>query len=250
MKSGIKQIAVVAAGLLVLPLNSHVAQGQILDTVLQGIKNSTESSSMRDRSRRDDRGRDDDNDSWRSEDRHRSSGGRYSDDPDAIVRRAYEDILNREPDQEGLRLYRSKIIDNNWSEKDVRNDLRHSKEYKGQTPEKADMIIRRAYQDVLGRDADAAGLATYRSKLLYEGWSERDVRSDLKDSQERHMTGGIPEDQARDMVRRAYQTVLGREPDSGSEVYVQKIRQNHWSEKDVAGALRNSPEYRQKHGRK
>lgn len=201
---------------------------------------------------------------WRHQDEeprsghHRSgesgSGFRRDDrgnDPEAIVRRAYEDVLNREPDEEGMRTYRSKIIDNNWSEKDVRNDLRKSAEYKGATPASAEKIIRRAYQDVLGREPDAAGLATYRDKLVNEGWSERDVRSDLKSSAERRDTGGISEDQARQMVRRAYQSVLGRDPDeAGMATYVQKIRQKRWSEKDIANELRNSQEYRRKNGKK
>ena len=87
-------------------------------------------------------------------------------------------------------------------------------------------------------------------KLVNEGWSERDVRSDLQKSPERRMTGGISKEQADQMVRRAYQSVLGRDPDtSGSNLYIQRIMQNRWSENDVANELRKSPEYRQKHNR-
>lgn len=129
------------------------------------------------RSYRDDRRYDND-------DRGRSNSRYQANDPDAIVRRAYQDILNREPDREGLRVYRSHIIDDNWSERDVRDDLRKSPERAGRTPAAADAMIRRAYQDILGRDPDAAGLANYRAKFLSEGWSERDVRSDLKNSPE------------------------------------------------------------------
>lgn len=201
---------------------------------------------------------------WRHQDDESRSGHHHSgesgsgfrrdynsNDPEAIVRRAYQDILGREPDEAGMRTYRSKIIDNNWTEKEVRNDLRHSAEAKGRTPEAAEKIIRRAYQDVLGREPDAAGLATYRDKLVNEGWSERDVRSALKSSEERRETGGISEEQARQMVKRAYQSVLKRDPDeAGMATYVQKIRQKRWSEKDVASDLRNSAEYKRKNGRK
>ena len=83
-----------------------------------------------------------------------------------------------------MRTYRSRIIDDHWSEQDVRSDLRKSDERAGRTPAAAELIVRRAYQDILGRDPDAAGLATYRAKLLSEGWSERDIRSDLKNSPE------------------------------------------------------------------
>ena len=201
---------------------------------------------------------------WRHQDEESRSGHHHSgesgagfrrddngNDPEAIVRRAYQDILNREPDAEGMRTYRIKIIDNNWTEKEVRNDLRHSAEAKGKTPAAAEKIVRRAYQDVLGREPDAAGLAMYRDKLVNGGWSERDVRSALKSSSERRETGGISEEQARQMVRRAYQGVLKRDPDeAGMATYVQKIRQKRWSEKDVANDLRNSAEYRQKNGKK
>jgi len=129
------------------------------------------------RSYRDDRRYDND-------DRGRSNSRNQANDPDAIVRRAYQDVLNREPDPAGLRVYRSHIIDDNWSERDVRDDLRKSPERAGRTPAAADAMIRRAYQDILGRDPDAAGLANYRAKFLSEGWSERDVRSDLKNSPE------------------------------------------------------------------
>ena len=180
-------------------------------------------------------------DRWRSQ---REGSG-----PEVIVRRAYEDILNREPDQEGMRVYRSRILDDNWSEQDVRNDLRRSQERAGRNAESVDRIIRRDYQDVLGRDADPEGLATYRSKMLYDGWSEKDVRAELKKSQERHEKAEISMDQARQMVQRAYRSVLGREADAGSSVYIEKILRSHWSEDDVAKELRNSPEYKKKHNK-
>ena len=165
------------------------------------------------------------------------------------MRRAYEDILNREPDKEGLRLYRSRLIDDNWSEKDVRNDLRKSLEHAQVKSESAEQIVRRAYQDILGRDPDREGMATYRAKLQNEGWSERDVRSDLKKSAERRENGEMTTEQARQIVERAYRSVLGRDPDPGSAIYVEKVKRDHWSENDVAKELRKSPEYRQKHGK-
>lgn len=239
MKSRILGVAVMVGGLHVLP-GGWVAQGGTFDNLLDGASRSLESS-RQDRTNERDR---------RDRDGFGQRSRRNSNDPDVIVTRAYEDILNREPDKEGLRLYRSKIIDEGWSERDVRQDLMKSAEHKGRTPASADVIIRRAYQDILGREPDKAGLANYRMKLVNEGWSERDVRSDLQKSPERRMTGGISKEQADQMVRRAYQSVLGRDPDtSGSNLYIQRIMQNRWSENDVANELRKSPEYRQKHNR-
>ena len=236
MKNNIILIAM--AGTLVFSWSGGMARGQFFDRGHEDVRRS------RDTHREDFR---EESHSRASDSRANSRRESGSRDPDVIVRRAYEDVLNRDPDKNGLRTYRSKIIDDRWSEQDVRSDLRKSAERAGRTPAAADVIIRRAYQDVLGRDPDSAGLATYRAKLINENWSERDVRSALKSSSERRETGGISTEQAQEMVRRAYQSVLGREPDSsGSSLYVQRIRQNRWSEADVAKELRNSPEYRNK----
>ena len=51
-------------------------------------------------------------------------------DPDRVVRRAYEAILHREPDTEGLRNYRRLMIDEGWTEHDVREAPRNSPEYR------------------------------------------------------------------------------------------------------------------------
>jgi Domain of unknown function (DUF4214) len=219
-----------------------------------------------------------DND-WRESDierdlRERTDYQRYSTNrrgmqPERIIRRAYQDILGRDPDAEGLRTYRSKMIDEGWTEADVRNALRQSDEYaRGSATSfrtsSADRIIRRAYQDILGREPDADGLATYRRNIIERGWDEQDVRTALRKSPERRVTGGRPADsginggivrgasvsdaQATDMVRRAYQSILGRDPDpDGLASYKAKLLREGWTEADVAKALRNSPEYRSKH---
>ena len=102
-------------------------------------------------------------------------------DATEIVTQAYEDILGRKPDAGGLREYRCHIIDDGWSEEDVRNDLKKSEEY---TSKKADRIIKDAYQDLLGRKPDGGGLANYRKHIAEDGWSEEDVRNDLRNSAE------------------------------------------------------------------
>jgi len=256
MKFKIFMVAMVWGCLGVVPGSWNIARGQFLDAVLDGIKKSTESSE-RDNSinvkHKEKWSESDDGERHgrRDGETHRNMHSREANDPDVIVKRAYEDVLNREPDKAGLRIYRSHIIDDNWTEQDVRKSLRDSAEYKGRTPESAAVIVRRAYQDVLGREPDQEGLSTYRDKLVNEGWTERDVRSDLKKSSERRETGGISSEEAQKMVKRAYQSVLGRDPDSsGMALYVQKIRQNRWSEADVAKELRNSSEYRKKHDKK
>ena len=53
---------------------------------------------------------------------------------------------------------------------------------------------------------------------------------------------------ATEIVRRAYLSVLNRQPDAnGLRDYRTRIFHDHWTEQDVARALRDSPEYRSKH---
>jgi len=56
-------------------------------------------------------------------------------------------------------------------------------------------------------------------------------------------------DQAQAMVRSAYESVLGREPDPASAGYVDRVLNDHWSLQQLENELRNSAEYRQKHPR-
>jgi hypothetical protein len=116
----------------------------------------------------------------------RGSSGRWQEDPDRIVRRAYQDILDRQPDAAGLRLYRSRIIDDGWSEGQVREALRDSPEYRGRTTmtrAKAEEIVRRAYRSVLDREPDA-GSRGYVDKVFRGKWSQDDVERELRKSPE------------------------------------------------------------------
>ena len=118
---------------------------------------------------------------------NRPGGGRFfNGDPDRIVRRAYQDILDREPDTAGLRQYRSRIIDDGWTEEQVREALRNSPEYRERntmTRAKAEDIVRRAYLSVLGREPDPASQA-YVARILRDRWSEQDVIRELRRSDE------------------------------------------------------------------
>jgi TorA maturation chaperone TorD len=188
--------------------------------------------------------------------------------PETIIRRAYQDILGREPDPEGLRTYRSNMVDRNWSEQDVREALRNSPEYSSGAfrTNSADRIIRRAYQDILGREPDPSGLETYRRNIVERGWDEQDVRTALRKSDERRGAvasgqvvrgqatrgqinrGMVSDAAAADMVRRAYLSVLNREPDAtGMNDYKIRVLRDHWTEQQIVDALRNSDEYRVKH---
>jgi hypothetical protein len=106
----------------------------------------------------------------------------------------------------------------------------------------ADRIVRRAYQDILHREPDQEGLREYRSRIIDDGWSEQQVREALRRSDERRV---VTRERAADVVRRAYLSVLNREPDAAAQGYVDRVMREGWTEADVARELRRSPEYRQ-----
>jgi hypothetical protein len=168
--------------------------------------------------------------------------------PTAVVRRAYQDILGRDPDAEGLRSYRSKMINEGWTEMDVREALRRSDEYASmdRRTASADRIIQRAYREILHREPDPSGLESYRRNIIENGWDEHDVRQALRRSPEKRVQRVTFSDaQATEMVRRAYLDVLGREPDAtGLSDYKRRIMVDGWTDAQLRQTLRNSDEYR------
>jgi hypothetical protein len=105
-------------------------------------------------------------------------------------------------------------------------------------------IIRRAYEDILNREPDTQGLRTYRSRMIDDGWTEQQVREALRDSREYRERNTMTRERATEIVRRAYRDVLNREPDPGSQGYVERVLRDGWTEQDVARELRRSPESR------
>lgn len=157
---------------------------------------------------------------------------------DMLIHRAYRDVLNRAPDPEGLRLYRHRLINEGWSERDVIQHLQRSREARAVS---ADEAIRRAYEEVLGREPDARGLAHYRSKWR-EGWTQGQIRDDLRRSNEGRNNA------IHDAIVRAYRDLLGREPDpEGYATYV-KLMQRGYTERDIRRAIMDGDEYKQRKG--
>ncbi|WP_045221344.1 hypothetical protein [Desulfonatronum thioautotrophicum] len=105
----------------------------------------------------------------------------HAQDYERIITRAYEDILGRQPDQDGMRHFRSRMIDERWDEARVRAALRDSDEYRLR---QIDVVIHRAYDDLLRRKPDRQGQENYRRKMLREGWDEQRVRQDIMNSDE------------------------------------------------------------------
>jgi hypothetical protein len=116
----------------------------------------------------------------------------------------------------------------------------------GSGTQNPDVIVRRAYEDVLGRQPDPEGMRVYRSHIIDDGWTERDVRDALRKSGEYRERTTMTYEKAQDIVRRAYQAVLKREPDAGSRGYVDKVMRDKWTQADVERELKKSPEYRKR----
>lgn len=75
--------------------------------------------------------------------------------------------------------------------------------------------------------------------MQHEGWN--DTVSSLR---VRVDFARVTRDEAERIVRRAYQSVLGRDPDDGARGYVDRVLRDRWSQGDVERELRKSPEYR------
>jgi hypothetical protein len=116
--------------------------------------------------------------------------------------------------------------------------------FSGRPAEDPDRIVRRAYEDILHREPDPTGLRIYRSHIIDEGWSEAQVRDELRRSPEFRENSTMTYAKAQDVVRRAYLEVLKREPDPASRPFVDKVFRDHWTQQDVERELRNSAEYR------
>lgn len=63
----------------------------------------------------------------------------------------------------------------------VRRHMSKSNEYRSDT---VNRVIKQAYREVLKRDADPVGLASYRRQMLHGRMSERELREALRDSSE------------------------------------------------------------------
>ena len=108
-------------------------------------------------------------------------------DATAAITRAYREVLGRDPDPAGLAHYRAKWRDG-WTQGQIRDDLRRSVEGRGNHIQSA---ITRAYRELLGRDPDPAGYATYERLMRERGYTERDVRAAIMSGDEyRQRRGG------------------------------------------------------------
>jgi hypothetical protein len=102
-------------------------------------------------------------------------------DVDKVVVLAYRDLLGREPDLPGLHYYRGMMIEQGWSERMVRENIRRGEEFRR---DGVDRLIRQAYRDLLGRDPDENGLRNYRKLIIDREWNDTDLRENIRQSRE------------------------------------------------------------------
>jgi hypothetical protein len=116
-------------------------------------------------------------------DEYKRRGRMTQTEAERIVRRAYLDVLGREPDP-GSRGWVEKVMYENWTEQDLVRELRKSEEYrlKGRVRE-AELIVRQAYLEVLGREPDPAS-RVWVNKVLKDHWAKEDVVRALRESDE------------------------------------------------------------------
>ena len=103
----------------------------------------------------------------------------------------------------------------------------------------AEQIVQRAYREVLNRPADPEGLRTYRDRLMYEGWSERQVIENLQRSGEARSVN------ADEAIRQAYREVLGRDPDANGLAHYRAKWRDGWTQGQIRDDLRRSQEGRE-----
>jgi hypothetical protein len=102
----------------------------------------------------------------------------------------------------------------------------------------ADLIVAQAYREVLNRPPDPEGLRTYRERLMYEGWSERQIVEQLQRSGEAR---GINAD---DAIRQIYREVLGRDPDPNGLAHYRAKWREGWTQGQIRADLQRSNEGR------
>ncbi len=105
----------------------------------------------------------------------------------------------------------------------------------------AEMIVQRAFREVLNRPADPEGLRTYRDRLMHEGWTERRIIEQLQRSGEARAVN------ADEAIGKAYQEVLGREPDPKGLAHYRAKWRDGWTQGQIRDDLRRSAEGRENH---
>jgi hypothetical protein len=126
-------------------------------------------------------------------------------DATSLIYALYEDILNRTPDEGGLRTWRGYLVDQGWPVLTVANAILYSDEYYLQR-------IDAAYREILKREPDADGRADWLRRMQTKKVSVDEIRLNFTMSLEYYLQAGGTDET---FVNVLYSTMLQRSPSAG-----------------------------------
>ncbi len=158
------------------------------------------------------------------------------------LRDIYLGVLAREPDSDGTAGYIEKLR-RTGSPTAVITDLLHSEEFQRKNLAFIALnLVQALYRGILGREADAEGIATYTRKLV-EGADLEGLSADLIKSDEFRLKS--IETLSPDLVNAAYKGILRRDPDpAGFTAHNSRLMNDHDITALLSG-MAESDEFRQ-----
>lgn len=175
-------------------------------------------------------------------------------DPAAQVVRLYHAALDRGPEQQGLNFWIERLGEGHGL-LDLAQNFLASPEFNARYGSLTDsQYVDRLYQNVLGREGEAAGKAWWLSQLG-SGHSRAEVLQGFSESAENRANtadlwrSGIWDvDEHALQAARLYDTVLGRLPDAPGLAFQASLLDSGVALRDVAAAFTHSPEFQAKYG--
>ena len=154
-------------------------------------------------------------------------------DLEKVVVRAYEDLLDKRPSTPERDRYVELMLNRHWDERKLRDSIKRSREYTYDRPRN---LIKKAYQNVLLREAEAAAF-NLSNTIVSRGWNLEDIENHLRKSAE-YRDHTIPK-----MLHIAYKELLDREPDDYGIGFYTKRAMEGWTFEDIKTHIRASDEY-------
>ena len=147
-----------------------------------------------------------------------------------FVEEAYEGLLGRQPDAEGLAFWTGRLADGETRSRVVAQI--------GDSVEHRELVVRVAYREILDRSPDPGGLEYYSAGII-DRLTARSLRAQIFGSIEFYeRSGGTNED----FLAELYQRILVREPDSSGRTFWLGQLANGRSRLSVAAAFLASAE--------
>ena len=166
----------------------------------------------------------------------------------------FEKHVGRLPDEYEMQEYCEYGIDENLSEweleclirddyQGIRESYWNDRNYHYDFPRytsvrEAEIIVEEAYQDYLGRSPERGGMRNYVSLMMDEGWPEKRIRENIKNSREAFI------ERNKRVVEKAFEDLLDRSPSSRErDDYLEEMYDRHWDEGDLRDDIRRGEEF-------